>query len=100
MNVKQVLKLSRRALQTTYAPNELVDDEITAAEAAKAISKVIGFVYPDMESDRLQKIIPCINCTYATAQRKHNRSRLVCSRLNMRVSKEFFCGYAKETKNE
>lgn len=106
MRVKSILEVCTGLLRKKSAKNPdgciKVDGEAIIYDvAANEIEKLCKWIYPDLSTYDIEKVVHCINCAHYKRYTKkgHKEKRMLCELDHKQKRPAFFCAEGKERKD-
>lgn len=107
MNLKAALEAAAQAYEKRAERNpngeiEVFGSRVSYGKAASEIRRVVCFVYPELETGNVQKVVRCKNCKYYKRYKKKGQVKptvkFLCSIDKRERSPGFYCadGIEKE----
>lgn len=105
MNLKAALEAAAQAYEKRAERNpngeiEVFGSRVSYGKAASEIRRVVSFVYPELETGNVQKVVRCKNCKYYKRYRKKNsykpEFKCLCELDKKQREPDFFCADGKE----
>lgn len=103
MNLKAVLEAAAQAYEKRAERNpngeiEVFGSRVSYGKAASEIRRVVSFVYPELETGNVQKVVQCKNCKhYRKFKNKKTRQvKYLCELDKLHKDPDFYCAKGEE----
>lgn len=105
MNLKAALEAAAQVYEKRAEKNPggkvvLLGKSTPYGEAASGIRRFIGWVYPDLKTGDIQKVVRCKDCRYYKRYKKKGQVKpvvkLLCSLDKRERTPEFYCAEGRE----